>query len=237
MRSSGRKNDELRPIKVSLDYLKHPDASVLYEMGDTKVICAATVVDSVPPHKKGTNSGWITAEYALLPGSTTQRVPREHFPGRVRGRTQEIQRLIGRSLRAAVNLDLLGEKSILIDADVIQADGGTRTASINGCYIVLYKAVNKLLSQGMIPRNPIKEFIGAVSVGIINGEELLDLDYNEDSSAEVDMNVVLSQKGEIVEIQATSEGKLFSQNRLSSLFSLADKGIKKIIRTSQGVLR
>jgi ribonuclease PH len=237
MRSSNRKNNELRPIKISLDYLKHPDASVLYEMGDTKVICAATILDSVPPHKKGTNSGWVTAEYSLLPGSTTQRVTREHFSGRIRGRTQEIQRLIGRSLRAAVDLNVLGEKTILIDADVIQADGGTRTASINGSYIVLYKAVRKLLSEGQIQRNPIKELIGAVSVGIVNGEDLLDLDYAEDSSAEVDMNVVLSQKGEVVEIQATSEGKLFPQEKLSSLFSLANKGISKIIKKSQEVLK
>lgn len=232
----GRKNEELRKVKITRNYIKYPEGSVLIEMGETKVICTASFSENVPSHKKGTGSGWLTAEYAMLPGSTPERAHREHAAGRERGRTHEIQRLIGRSLRSVVDLDVLGEQAILIDADVIQADGGTRTAAVTGSFIALYDAVSKLLNDGTIKRNPIKEFLAAVSVGIVNGQPMLDLCYSEDVKAEVDMNVVMTESGNFVEVQGTAESKPFSKKDLDELLNLAKTGIFELIRIQKETL-
>lgn len=236
MRANGRRPDELRPVRITPHYLKYAEGSVLIETGDTKVICAASVEDKVPPFLKGTGQGWITAEYALLPRSTETRTAREVAKGKVTGRTSEIQRLIGRALRAVVDLSLLGEKTIWIDCDVIQADGGTRTASITGSFVALYLALKKLQAEGMISEFPIKDYVAATSVGIVEGEEILDLDYSEDSKAEVDMNVVMTGSGEFVEIQGTAEGKPFTQEQLESLLSLAKKAIRELIERQKDIL-
>lgn len=230
MRSFNRKSEQLRPIKITRSYLKSPAGSVLIEMGDTKVICCATIEEKVPNFKKDSNEGWVTAEYALLPASTSSRTHREHSP---RGRSQEIQRLIGRSLRAVVDLSLLGERTIICDADVIQADGGTRCASICGCFVALYDAVKKLLKDKKIEKNPIKHFLAAVSVGLVEKKVLLDLDYSEDFKAEVDMNVVMNDKGDFIEIQGTGEKTTFSQAQLNSLLKAASKGIRQIIQAQK----
>ena len=200
-----RQNDELRQVKITRNYLKHPQGSVLIEMGDTKVICTAMIDDRIPPFLKGSNTGWITAEYSMLPGSTLSRKVRESTRGKVEGRSQEIQRLIGRALRAAVDLSAIGEKTIWIDCDVIQADGGTRTASITGSFVALVDALNKLYTNGEIKYIPITSFISAVSVGIVNRVPILDLCYEEDHRAQVDMNIVMTDKDQFVEVQGTGE--------------------------------
>ena len=206
-------------------------------MGDTKVICTATIEENVPPHKKGSGSGWVTAEYGMLPGSTSQRNKRESSSAKVKGRTQEIQRLIGRSLRAAANLGFLGERTIQIDADVIQADGGTRTAAITGSFIAFYDAVAKLLKNGKVKRNPIKEFLAAVSVGVIGDEVLLDLNYSEDSQAKVDMNIVMTESGRLVEIQGTAETEPFSKKKLLEMLDISAGGIKTLIEKQKEALK
>lgn len=226
-RIDGRAEQELRPVKIKRDFLKYPAGSVLIENGDTKVICTASVEESAPPHKKGSGSGWVTAEYSLLPGSTLSRSPREQY--KIKGRTQEIQRLIGRSLRSIINLDVLGERTIIVDCDVLQADGGTRTAAITGAFVSLYDAINHLIKQGKIRKNPIKEFLAATSVGIVKGEKLLDLNYSEDFSAEVDMNVVMTGSGKIVEVQGTAETNPFDKATLDDMLSMAQSGIFKLI--------
>ena len=233
-RSYNRRSDQERPIKFTRHFLKHPEGSVLVEFGETKVICNATVEESVPHHRKNTGLGWVTAEYAMLPRATNQRTKREiNGP---KGRTHEIQRLIGRALRGVVDFKELGERSIYIDADVIQADGGTRTASISGAFVALYDALLKLKKEGKITTIPVKEFIAAISVGVVGGEKLLDLDYSEDSTADVDMNIVMTEKGKFIEVQGTAESEPFSHSELTGLISLAEKGINRIIAKQKEVL-
>lgn len=234
MRNDKRANDELRHIKITPNFIKHAEGSCLIEMGATKVICTASVEEKVPPFLRNSGQGWVTAEYAMLPRSTDTRTQRETKG--VKGRTYEIQRLIGRSLRAICDLKLLGERSILIDCDVIQADGGTRCASINGATIALVQAVNKLKEQNIIKENPIQDFLGAISVGIVQGEEVLDLNYKEDSTAYVDANVVMTGKGKFVEIQGTAEGQPFSKSSLDKLIKLAEEGIKEIFKLQKKIL-
>ncbi|MCX8033996.1 MAG: ribonuclease PH [Thermodesulfovibrio sp.] len=230
MRPDGRKNDELRPIKVEKNYIRNADGSVLIEFGNTRVICTASIENKVPPFLKDQKKGWITAEYGMLPRSTPMRMLRESTTGRIGGRTHEIQRLIGRSLRAVIDLEKLGERTIWIDCDVIEADGGTRTASITGGYLALREAVKKAMGSGMIISNPIRDTVAAISVGIVLGEPRLDLCYAEDSQAEVDMNVVMTGSGKFIEIQGTAEMLPFSKENLFQLLSLAEKGIKEILR-------
>lgn len=229
MRSDGRKNNELRKIKFTHDYTNHSPGSVLVEFGNTKVIVCANFDESIPKWMdKESAQGWLTAEYALLPQSTETRVARERT--KLSGRTQEIQRLIGRSLRACVNLELIPGKTFIIDADVIQADGGTRTASICGAYVALCDMVKKLLKQGLIEKNPIIEPIGAISAGIVNGKVMVDLCYEEDSSAQVDSNIVLTKSGKIIEFQTTAEGLPFDKKQLDEIYETAHKSINKIIK-------
>lgn len=223
-RPDGRKYDELRPVKVTAGFTKYAEGSVLIEFGETKVICNATVEESVPPFKRGGGSGWVTAEYNMLPRATNTRNQRDINRLKLNQRSTEIQRLIGRSLRAAVDMELLGERSITIDCDVIQADGGTRTASITGGFIALALACKKLVSDGVIEKMPIKNYVSAVSVGISGGESVLDLCYAEDSKANVDMNIVMTDKGRFVEIQGTGEDGSFSKEELTELISLGEKG-------------
>lgn len=225
---NNRKKDEIREIRVSKEYIKYPEGSVLIELGNTKVICNATVEEKVPPFLKGSSKGWITAEYSMLPRATNTRTKRESSNGKLTGRTMEIQRLIGRSLRAAIDLKKLGERTIMIDCDVIQADGGTRTAAITGGYLALELAVNKLLDCGKITENPIVSKIAAISVGIVDGEVLLDLEYEEDSRAEVDMNIIMNDRGEFVEIQGTGEGKTFNLKELNSLLEITRNAFDKL---------
>jgi len=234
MRIDGRRADELRKIKIIRGYIKSAEGSVLCEMGDTKVICTATVENSVPPFLRGQGTGWVTAEYAMLPRSAAQRISRER--NRVGGRTHEIQRLIGRSLRAVMNMDALGERTVLIDCDVIQADGGTRTASITGAYIALVDALRHIRKQGVIDSIPVKDYLAAVSVGIVGGQPMLDLCYAEDSSADVDMNLVMTGNGEIVELQGTAEGNPFSKTELGKLFALGARGIKALVKKQKAAL-
>ncbi len=229
MRPSGRALDELRKIKITRHYTRHAEGSVLIECGDTKVLCTASVEERVPGFLRGKNQGWITAEYGMLPRSTGSRMGREAARGKQGGRTVEIQRLIGRSLRAAVDLTKLGENSITIDCDVIQADGGTRTASITGAYVALVDAVNHLLNKKVIKENPIINHIAAISVGIYNGEAVLDLDYDEDSNCETDMNVIMNNDNHFIEIQGTAEGAAFSEDELGKLLAVAKKGISELI--------
>lgn len=231
-----RKFDEMRPIHIIPGFLKHPDGSVLIEAGDTRVLCSAMVEEKVPPFLKGTGSGWVTAEYSLLPSSTETRTPREASRGRISGRTSEIQRLIGRSLRAVVDLKKLGERTIWIDCDVIQADGGTRTASITGSFVALCLALQKLKSAGLIDELPVKDYVAAVSVGIVEGQPQLDLAYAQDSQADVDMNVVMTASGAFVEIQGTAEQEPYSRQQLETLLQLADQGIRQLIGHQQQVL-
>ena len=234
MRSGGRKADEIRKLKITRHYIKSAEGSVLIEMGDTKVICTATVDNSVPPFLRGKGRGWVTAEYAMLPRSTGQRVQRER--SKVGGRTYEIQRLIGRSLRSVVDMGAIGERSILIDCDVIQADGGTRTASITGAFVALIDALRTMKKQGMIKTMPVTDHLAAVSVGIVGGKPMLDLCYKEDSTAEVDMNLVMTGTGKIVEVQGTAEKEPFSKAQLSAMIALGEKGIKKLIKKQKEVL-
>jgi ribonuclease PH len=237
MRAKKRSERELRPIKIKSDYLDFADGSAFIEIGKTKVIAAASIEEKVPPFLKNSGSGWITAEYCMLPRSTEKRTIRERIQSRISGRTQEIQRLIGRSLRAVTELSVLGERTIILDCDVIQADGGTRTASITASCVALALALKKMMEDGIIDQMPLKHLVSAVSIGIVEGEMLLDLDYNEDSNADIDMNVVESDTGEIVEVQVTAEKKPFSRKDLNSLLDLAAKGIKDIIQIQKDVLK
>ena len=225
MRKDGRRADEIRPVVITRDYLRHPKGSVLIEMGDTRVICAASVEEGVPPFLKNTGRGWLTAEYAMIPSSTHERSVRESSRGKVGGRTHEIQRLIGRALRAVTDLTAFGERTIHIDCDVIQADGGTRTASITGAFVALVDAFRKLRAEGIVDRMPVRDFVSAVSVGLVDGRMLLDLQYEEDSRAEVDMNIVMTRGGLFIEVQGTAEGAPFTRERLEGLTDLAASGI------------
>lgn len=229
MRFDNRQNDQLRDVKITRNYLLHPEGSVLIEMGNTKVICTASVEEKVPPFLKGANQGWVTAEYSMLPRSTHQRKVRESSRGKVDGRTQEIQRLIGRSLRSVIDLEKLGERTIWIDCDVIQADGGTRTASITGAYVALMDAVNGLMEKEAISEMPVTAQLAAVSVGIVNEEIVLDLCYEEDSNAKVDMNLIMTSEGKFIEIQGTGEEAPFSREELNSLLEFGEKGIRDLM--------
>ncbi len=236
MRPSGRAADQLRPMKFTRNFTKHAEGSVLVECGDTKVICTATVVQGVPRFLKGKGQGWITAEYGMLPRSTHSRMDREAARGKQGGRTVEIQRLIGRSLRAALDLKKLGEYTITVDCDVIQADGGTRTASISGGFVALADAVKTLVESKKVKENPIVSQIAAISVGVYQGTPVLDLDYPEDSSAETDMNVIMNDKGGFIEIQGTAEGEAFSDEHMMGMLSVARKGISEIMEMQREAL-
>ncbi len=236
MRPSGRKPDQLRPVRITRGYTKHAEGSVLVEFGDTRVICTASIEDKVPSFLKGQGKGWLTSEYGMLPRSTGTRMQREASGGRQSGRTQEIQRLIGRSLRAVVDLTALGERTIQLDCDVIQADGGTRTASITGAYVALHDAVSHLRAAKGLATPPILGFVAAVSVGIYQGVAVLDLDYVEDSACETDMNVVMTGNLGLVEVQGTAEGTPFSRNELSALLDLAQAGIVQLIAAQKAAL-
>jgi len=236
MRPSGRSTNQLRPIQITRNFTQHAEGSVLIEMGETRVLCTATVEDGVPRFLKGKKQGWLTAEYGMLPRATHSRNNREAARGKQSGRTQEIQRLIGRSLRAAIDLKLLGEYTITIDCDVLQADGGTRTASISGGCIALAEAIDHLIRKKKLKTNPLKHMIAAVSVGIYKGSPVLDLDYPEDSVAETDMNVVMNEEKGIIEVQGTAEGATFSQDELLEMMKLAEQGIKEIIEAQKEAL-
>jgi ribonuclease PH len=229
MRPDGRKNDQLREVRITRNFLKTAEGSVLIEMGDTKVICSASIEEKVPPFLKDQKKGWVTAEYGMLPRSTQTRLIRESVTGRIGGRTHEIQRLIGRALRSVTDLAGLGERTVWIDCDVIQADGGTRTASITGAFLSMADALTNAIRNGMIEKMPLNNHLAAVSVGIVNGEPRLDLCYAEDSAADVDMNVVMTGSGQFVEIQGTAEKTPFSQTGLEGLLALAEAGIRKLI--------
>lgn len=235
-RPSGRQPDQLRDVRLTRQFTKHAEGSVLVEFGDTKVICTASVIEGVPPFLRGQGQGWLTAEYGMLPRSTGTRMGREAARGKQGGRTVEIQRLIGRSLRAAVDLQALGENTIQLDCDVIQADGGTRTASITGAWVALADAVSFLQEKELVTTNPIKRAIASVSVGIYQGVPVLDLDYPEDSSADTDMNIVMGDDGGIVEIQGTAEAEPFSESEFAAMLALAKKGIKELTQLQQKVL-
>ncbi len=236
MRAGGREWDEIREIRITREFLKYPEGSVLIEMGGTKVICTATLEDKAPPFLKNTGRGWLTSEYAMLPGSTQGRTSRESSRGRVGGRTHEIQRLIGRSLRAVTDLNSFGERTIYIDCDVIQADGGTRTASITGGFVALVDLFRKLRRKGVVDRIPVQDYVSAVSVGMVDGRTLLDLDYGEDSRAEVDMNFVMTGQGLFIEVQGTAEKAPFGRCTLDDMTGLAEKGIAEIIKKQTSVL-
>lgn len=237
MRSDGRRNDTLREVTITRDINRHAEGSVLVEFGHTRVICTASVEESVPPFLRGKGSGWVTAEYSMLPRATHTRSQRESSRGKVGGRTHEIQRLIGRSLRSVMDLTLLGERSILIDCDVLQADGGTRTASITGAYVAMVDAVRWLLAKKLIPADPVNEAVAAVSVGIVAGVPVLDLDYEEDSAAEVDMNFVMTSSKRFVEVQGTAEGKPFTVEEMDEMRSLAISAITRLFDIQEKVLR
>jgi ribonuclease PH len=229
--------DELRPIRIQTDYFDFADGSAFIEVGKTRVAASATVDEKAPPFLKGKQTGWITAEYSMLPCSTEKRSARERTQGKISGRTQEIQRLIGRSLRAVTDLEALGERTIIVDCDVLQADGGTRTASVTAGGVALALALKKLLDHRVIDKMPLRHLVAGISVGVVRGELLLDLDYAEDSQAEIDMNVVETDSGQLVEVQATAEREPFSRRDLSDLLRLADKGIKDIIQAQKAVLK
>ena len=235
MRNDGRKNNQLRKIKVTKDYIKHAEGSCLIEFGDTKVICTASVEETVPPFLKNSGNGWVTGEYGMLPRSTNTRLQREKAANS--GRTQEIQRLIGRSLRAVVDTTQLGERTIKVDCDVIQADGGTRTASITGGFIALALAIAKIQKQGLITTQPLKDYVAAVSVGIFKKQSMLDLNYEEDSKADMDMNVVMVGKGQLVEVQGTAEREPFSKKTMDHLLDLAQNGIGQLFRMQKKILQ
>jgi ribonuclease PH len=235
-RSYNRAADQLRPVTITRNFTKHAEGSVLIAIGETRVLCTASVEERVPPHKKGSGEGWVTAEYGMLPRSTHTRSDREAARGKQTGRTQEIQRLIGRSLRCVVDLKKLGERQITLDCDVLQADGGTRCASITGAYVALSDAIAVLLKKDLIKETPILDSIAAVSVGIGHDGPILDLDYIEDSSCETDMNVVMTGAGKFVEIQGTAEGAPFSKDDMSTLIGLAEKGVAELVRAQQSAL-
>ena len=236
IRSAGRRPDQLRPVRLTRHYTLHAEGSVLVEFGHTKVLCTASVEEKVPPHQRGKGAGWVTAEYGMLPRATHTRSDREAARGKQSGRTQEIQRLIGRSLRAVFDLNLLGERTITIDCDVLQADGGTRTAAITGAYVAAHDAVSTLLSTQRIAQNPLKGAVAAVSVGLLNGVPLLDLEYTEDSACDTDLNVVMTGPGQFVELQGTAEGVVFSRTELNSLLDLAERGIGTLLALQQEAL-
>jgi len=236
-RGDSRKPDELRKVSITRGYCKNALGSCLIEMGDTRVMCTANMENKVPPHLKNSGTGWITAEYGMLPSSTATRVQRESSRGRIKGRTHEIQRLIGRSLRAVVNLQEIGERTIWIDCDVLQADGGTRTASITGSYVALKDALSSMVNQQIIARDPMMEQVAAISVGIVDDMLLLDLNYEEDSRADVDMNVVMTGKGTIIEVQGTAEGSPFSKDQMSQLMDLAHSGIERLLKEQLAALK
>ena len=231
-----RAPDALRPVSITRGYTAHAEGSVLIAFGGTKVLCTASVEERVPPHKRGSGEGWVTAEYGMLPRSTHTRSEREAAKGKQSGRTQEIQRLIGRSMRAVFDLQLLGERTIALDCDVIQADGGTRTAAITGAFVAAQDAVNGLLRQGKITRSPIREAVAAISVGIVQGVPLLDLEYTEDSACDTDMNVVMTGAGHFVEVQGTAEGAAFTRTEMQALLDLAEKGITALLALQQAAL-
>ncbi len=236
MRPSGRDTDEIRAVRFATDFTRHAEGSVLAEFGDTRVLCTASIETKVPHWLRGGGKGWVTAEYGMLPRSTNTRMPREAARGKQGGRTLEIQRLIGRSLRAVTNLAALGENSVTLDCDVIQADGGTRTASISGAYVALALALDRLAKKGAIPENPLHGQVAAVSVGIYRGVPILDLDYSEDSEAETDMNIVMNEAGRFIEVQGTAEGHAFSDDEFRSMLDLAHKGIEQIIAAQNAAL-
>ncbi len=236
MRTDGRQDSELRPIIIQPGFIRQASGSALIEVGNTRVICTATTEEQVPPFLRDTGKGWVTAEYSMLPGSSTHRIPRESVRGKVGGRTHEIQRLIGRSIRSVVDMEALGARTIWLDCDVIEADGGTRTASITGAYVALALAVQKLMVSGMITQNPLMGSVAAVSAGILDGRPILDLCYAEDSKAEVDMNFVMTNGGTYVEVQGTAESRPFSREHLDRLADLAWKGIQELITFQQQAL-
>jgi ribonuclease PH len=235
-RLDGRGPETIRPVKITRNYMKHAEGSVLIEMGDTKVICSASIEERVPPFLRNTGKGWITAEYSMLPRSTHTRTSRDSLTGRGNGRAFEIQRLIGRSLRSVADLNGFGERTIWIDCDVIQADGGTRTASITGAYVALMDAFRKMLKDGLIEKNPVTGSVAAISVGKVDGKLLLDLNYEEDSRADVDMNIVMTGDGRFVEIQGTAEETVFTKREMDELTRIAQKGIKVLTRIQRKVL-
>jgi ribonuclease PH len=236
-RVDGRAYDELRPTRIITDYQSFPEGSALIKLGKTRVLCAVSVEERVPPFLKGSGTGWITAEYDMLPRATVTRSQRDSTRGRIGGRNQEIQRLIGRSLRAAVDLDVIGERTLIVDCDVIQADGGTRTAAITGAYVALHLAMEKLRDIGVISSVPLKSAVAATSVGIVNGNMMMDLCYDEDARAGVDFNVVMTSQGEFVEVQGTAEGRPFSKQAIDDLLALAEKGILQLFKAQQEVLK
>jgi len=236
MRPSGREQDQMREIKITRNFTKHAEGSVLVEFGDTRVICTASVEERVPGFLRGKGQGWVTAEYGMLPRSTGSRMGREAARGKQGGRTMEIQRLIGRSLRAVIDLKALGERSIAIDCDVIQADGGTRTASITGGFVALADAISHLIENGNLKKSPLLGQIASVSVGIFKDNAVLDLDYDEDSNAETDMNVVMNEKGDFIEVQGTAEGHAFSQDEMNTMLDYAKKGISELIQHQKDAL-
>ncbi len=236
LRSDARAANALRPIKITRAYTMHAEGSVLIEFGNTKVLCTASVEEKVPGHKKGSGEGWVTAEYGMLPRATHTRSDREAARGKQSGRTQEIQRLIGRSMRAVFDLSKLGERTLHLDCDVLQADGGTRTAAITGAFVAAQDAVHHLLSQGKLTESPIRDHVAAISVGLVQGTPLLDLEYTEDAACDTDMNVVMTGAGHFVEVQGTAEGAAFSRSEMDALLSLAEQGIRELVRLQQNSL-
>ena len=236
MRPSQRQPDQLRTVKITRNFTRHAEGSVLIEMGDTRVLCTASVEESLPPFLRGKGQGWVTAEYGMLPRSTHTRSDREAARGKQSGRTQEIQRLIGRSLRAVTDLKALGERQITLDCDVLQADGGTRCASITGAWIALYEACDKLVQAGKLPANPVKDHVAAISVGIFEGSPVLDLDYPEDANCDTDMNVIMTGQGGIVEVQGTAEGEPFTREQMNVLMDLATLGIRQLVAAQESAL-
>ena len=236
VRSGQRAANQMRPVRITRSFTMHAEGSVLIEFGNTKVLCTASVEEKVPPHKRGTGEGWVTAEYGMLPRATHTRGDREAARGKQSGRTQEIQRLIGRSLRAVFDLKLLGERTIQLDCDVLQADGGTRTASITGAYVAACDAVNQLLASGKLTASPIAAQVAAISVGILQGTPLLDLEYTEDSACDTDMNVVMTGRGHFVEVQGTAEGAAFSRDEMNAMLALAEKGVDELMHLQRQAL-
>ena len=237
VRPGERAADALRAVRITRGYTMHAEGSVLIEFGNTKVLCTASVEEKVPPHKRGSGEGWVTAEYGMLPRATHTRSDREAAKGKQSGRTQEIQRLIGRSLRAVFDLQKLGERTISLDCDVLQADGGTRTASITGAFVAAHDAVTRLLAEGKVAESPIKDHVAAISVGILDGAPLLDLEYVEDSTCDTDMNVVMTGAGHYVEVQGTAEGVAFTRREMDELLMLAEKGIAELVALQKAALK